>query len=233
MFENQFSYICANNPDAVHIQYQSVNHTHRRSLAPLILPRPPTALCQSVLVLWIQPHVFFPERHQHLPQRSLQSLRCNLLCFPFHSCPPWCHRPVFWSWGKPASVHFDCNQRSISGFLSHLDSLDWYIDSYLSWGSFRWGYVGVRDWWVYKTLDVPMWGFLYVFVSIQWSIMIQYDEMVWFLDWLTIMWRKIVTYTVCTCLVSMYMSFCWRLKHSSSHSSHTHCSIYHFKIEKH
>ncbi len=29
-------------------------------------------------------------------------------------------------------MRFDCDQRSVRGFLSHLDSLDWYIDSYLS-----------------------------------------------------------------------------------------------------
>lgn len=131
----------------------SPSATLRGSLAPLIQPRPPTGLCQSVLVLWTQPHVFFPEHQQHLLQRSLQSLRCNLLCFP-STVVPHCATVLrfFWSWGEPASVHFDCNQRSISGFLSHLDSLDWYIDSYLSRGSFWWGCGGVWDWWVYKTL---------------------------------------------------------------------------------
>ncbi len=77
------------------LTHQPGDHAHSRSLAPLIHPRPHASLCQSVLVLWIPPHVFFHEHHQHLPQSSLRTLRCNLLCFPFYSCPPLCHGPVF------------------------------------------------------------------------------------------------------------------------------------------
>jgi len=38
----------------------------------------------------------------------------------------------------------DCDHRSVSGFLSHLDSLDWYIDSSLIQSSFRCEDVDVR-----------------------------------------------------------------------------------------
>lgn len=58
-------------------------------------------------------------------------------------------------------MHFDCNQRSISGFLSHLDSLDWYIDSYQSRGRFSPGYGGVCDWRVHKTLHLHILAFFF------------------------------------------------------------------------
>lgn len=76
-------------------------------------------------------------------------------------------------------MRFDCDQRSVSGFLSHLDSLDWYIDSYLSRSSFqmrrcrRTWLMGWRN-----HCPCPMRVFFNVFVHIQWSIMIQCDGLI-------------------------------------------------------
>ena len=50
----------------------------------------------------------------------------------------------------------DCDQRSVSGFLSHMDSLDWHIDSTLSRSGFRCEDVDVRERLLNEALYVPM-----------------------------------------------------------------------------
>lgn len=72
-----------------------------------------------------QPRALFTE-HCWRPPRSL---RCNLLHSPIRRLSPHCARQ---SRGKAVSAPPDGDHSSVSGFLSHQDSLDRSVDSHQS-----------------------------------------------------------------------------------------------------